>query len=319
MVQRLLTTSIAEVRVFSRDEKKQFDMRKQFAASPQVTFMIGDVRDAAQLDRACSGIDMVFHAAALKQVPSCELFPGEALKTNLIGAQNLIGAAIANNVERVVAVSTDKAVKPVNVMGMTKAIQERLIINANQLSHNQKTRFCCVRYGNVMNSRGSVLPLFRRLLRDGKPLTVTHPEMTRFMLTFGDAIDLVIYALVHMRGGELFVKKAPAAYMVDVAAVFAEMHGAPAQPISFIGQFAGEKLHEILLSDEELIRSKDCGDYFVVAPWSMPPHSESLGGVNKEYGSRDNIVGREVLRGLLERSDREVRTMQYEDSYFVVS
>jgi UDP-N-acetylglucosamine 4,6-dehydratase len=315
MARRILPREPAEIRIFSRDEKKQFDMRHEFSANPNVTFIVGDVRDIHTMRKACGGIDIVFHAAALKQVPNCELFPLEAVKTNVIGAQNLIDAAIEHGVERVVAVSTDKAVKPVNVMGMTKALQERMIINANNAPNNRGTKFCCVRYGNVMHSRGSVIPLFKRQLRDGKPLTVTHPEMTRFMLTFGDAADLVLYAMENTEGGELFVKKAPSAYIVDLAKTLIEMAGAGDHEIKVIGQFAGEKLHEILISEEEATRCQDHGDYFVVAPWSPQP-AETPG--LPEYCSHDYIVGREAICELLVRSEREMQEMQYSEGYFVI-
>ncbi len=315
MAHRILAQEPAEVRIYSRDEKKQFDMRHEFAAHSNVSFVVGDVRDAHQLRQACGRIDIIFHAAALKQVPNCELFPMEAIKTNILGAQNLIEAAVDNHVSRVVAVSTDKAVKPVNVMGMTKSLQERLIISANRAPNNRGTRFCCVRYGNVMNSRGSVIPLFKRLLRDGKPLTVTHPEMTRFLLTFSDAADLVLYAMEHMQGGELFVKKAPAAYMVALAEALLELNGAQRHEIKFIGQFAGEKIHEILISEEEATRAQDHGDYFVVAPWSPQPVEKPA---LKEYASCDHLVGKEQIKELLIRSEREMKAIRYEDGYFVI-
>lgn len=315
MATRMLPHDPAEIRVFSRDEKKQFDMRHEFASHPNVTFMIGDVRDRVQVHQACSGIDIILQAAALKQVPNCELFPMEAVKTNVLGAYNIVEAAIECGVDRVVAVSTDKAVKPVNVMGMTKALQERIVVNANHLHTNRGTRFCCVRYGNVMNSRGSVIPLFKRLLREGKPLTVTHAEMTRFMLTFGDASDLVLYAMESMKGGELFVKKAPSAFIKDVARVLAEMAGRPEHEIRFIGQFAGEKIHEILISEEEMTRCEDDGDYFTVWPWS-PQAVKAVEAA--EYCSRDHVIGDAQIRELLLRSDEEMRAVRYTEGYFVV-
>jgi UDP-glucose 4-epimerase len=315
MARRILPLEPAEVRIFSRDEKKQFDMRHEFAAHPNVTFIVGDVRDEHELHHVCSRIDIVFHAAALKQVPNCELFPMEAIRTNVIGAQNLINAAIDAHVERVVAVSTDKAVKPVNVMGMTKALQERLIVNANRAPHNRGTRFCCVRYGNVMHSRGSVIPLFKRQLRDGKLLTVTHPEMSRFMLTFGDAADLVLYAMEQMQGGELFVKKAPSARIVNLAEVLIELAHVGEREIKIIGQFAGEKIHEILISEEEGTRCQDHDDYFVVAPWSPQPVQQQP---FTEYCSRDYLVGHDAIRDLLIRSEREMQEMQYLEGYFVI-
>lgn len=315
MARQILSQEPAELRIFSRDEKKQFDMRHEFADHPCVTFVVGDVRDIAQLRQACGGIDIIFQAAALKQVPNCELFPMEAVKTNVLGVQNVIDAAITCGVERVVAVSTDKAVKPVNVMGMTKALQERLIISANRALNNQGTKFCCVRYGNVMNSRGSVIPLFRRKLRDGKPLTVTNAEMTRFMLTFTDAARLVLYAMENMQGGELFVKKAPSASIVNVAEVMADMYGNGKHEIKLIGQFAGEKIHEILVSEEEMTRCRDCGDYFVISPWSPQPTKMDAGS---EYCSRDHIVNSEKIQDLLRSSENEMKELQYGDGYFVL-
>jgi UDP-N-acetylglucosamine 4,6-dehydratase len=315
MVRRILKSEPTEIRVFSRDEKKQFDMRHEFASEPSVTFVVGDVRDAQQLRQACGGIDIVFHAAALKQVPNCELFPMEAVKTNVLGAENMISASIENGVERVVAVSTDKAVKPVNVMGMTKALQERLIISANHSLHNRGTRFCCVRYGNVMSSRGSVIPLFKRLIHNGKPLTVTHPKMTRFMLTFGDAADLVLYAMEHTQGGELFVKKAPSAYIVNVAEALLDLAGKDRGAVRIIGQFAGEKIHEILISEEEAARCQDHRDYFVVAPWSAQPAKQAA---IAEYSSRDHIIDHAAIKELLLRSEREMQEMQYGEGYFVI-
>lgn len=315
MAQRLLPREPAEIRIFSRDEKKQFDMRREFAAHPVVNFIIGDIRDSRQLKQACGGIDIIFQAAALKQVPNCELFPMEAVKTNVLGANNVVDAAIESGVERVVAVSTDKAVKPVNVMGMTKALQERIIINANKLPYNRGTKFCCVRYGNVMSSRGSVIPLFKRQLRDGIPLTITHPEMTRFLLTFMDASELILFAMENMKGGELFVKKAPSASIVSLAETMIEVVGKGKGQIEFIGPFAGEKIHEILLSEEEMMRCQDLGDYFLVSPWEPQPSKNRL---LSEYCSRDQIVGKGQIKDLLLRSESEMQAMNYSDGYFVM-
>ena len=225
VVRRLLELGAREVRVLSRDEKKQYDMRVFYQQRPDLSFIIGDVRSEAQLDEAMSGAQIMFHAAALKQVPACEQHPMEAVRTNILGANNLIEAAMRHRLEAFVMISTDKAVKPVNVMGMTKALQERLVIKANQARANHGTRFAAVRYGNVLRSRGSVIPHFRRQLQLGQQITITDERMTRFLLTLNDAIDLVLYAAEHAAGGEIFVRKAPAARVTDLAAVLCEAAG----------------------------------------------------------------------------------------------
>lgn len=306
IVRRLLDLGAKEVRVLSRDEKKQHDMRVFYRGRTNLSFVIGDVRDRDCLDEAMSGIDIMFHAAALKQVPACENFPQEAVRTNVTGAQNVVSAALRHRLEAFVMISTDKAVKPVNVMGMTKALQERIVLIGNRARENRGTRFSCVRYGNVLRSRGSVIPLFRRLMAAGQRLTVTDERMTRFLLTLNDAIDLVLYAAEHQNGGEIFVRKAPAALITDMAALVCEEAG---KPVSYevIGMLPGEKLNEILLSEEELIRTEDLGDYYKIHPWwSKVNYNDIL----KEYSSADSIVDFNKIKELIKRSDLEFENME---------
>jgi UDP-glucose 4-epimerase len=259
----LLKQNPRKIIVFSRDEKKQDDMRYEFRSNPQVEFVIGDVRDYGSVKAAMDGVDMVFHAAALKQVPSCEYNVREAVLTNVIGAHNIVTACREKRVPRVIAISTDKAVKPVNTMGMTKALQERMFISANQESRSKSTVFACVRYGNVIGSRGSVIPLFLKQLEHGGPLTITHPGMTRFVLTLGQAIDLVFWAALKARGGEIFVKKLPALLVKDLAEVMAGT-GRKKVSIKNIGVRPGEKIHEALISEEESMRTVDSGSHYIV-------------------------------------------------------
>jgi len=263
---RLFEEGAKEIRILSRDEKKQYDMRNRYNSDPRLKFFLGDIRDAARVDAVMEGVDIVYQAAALKQVPACEMSPYEAVKTNIIGVENIIQSALRHAVEKVICVSTDKAVKPVNVMGMTKAIQERLMLSANHAPANKGTRFCVVRYGNVMLSRGSVIPFFRELLEQDKPLTITDERMTRFLLTLNDAIDLVMYATEHTKGGETFVKKAPSSLIIDLARIVCDMEETEFN-YTLIGKYPGEKIHEILITEEELQRTEDKGDYFVVHPW----------------------------------------------------
>lgn len=301
IVRRLLDLGAKEVRVLSRDEKKQHDMAVFYRNRSNLTFVIGDVRNRDRLDEAMEGIDIMFHAAALKQVPTCEKFVHEAINTNVNGAQNVVDAALRNKLEAFIMVSTDKAVKPVNVMGMTKALQERIVLRGNQSRLNKGTRFACVRYGNVMRSRGSVIPLFRRLLETGQRLRITDERMTRFLLTLNDAIDLVLYAAENAQGGEVFVRKAPAARIVDLAAVLSEAAGKSLE-YDVIGLLPGEKLNEIMLTEEELIRTEDQGDYYKVHPWWS---NVTLGDIDNEYSSGDNLVGKDMIKKLIARSDAE--------------
>ena len=306
IVRRLLDLGVTEIRLLSRDEKKHYDMRIHYAKEPRIRFITGDIRDERRVRESMYGCDVVFQAAALKHVYNCEEHPYEAVMTNVIGTQNVITAALELGVERFVTVSTDKAVKPVNVMGMTKAIQERLVISANHAANQHGTLACCVRYGNVMSSRGSAIPFFRELAAHAKPITITDREMTRFLLTLNDAIDLVLFAVENMKGGETFIKKAPAVRIMDLARVITEQAGVPFEPV-FIGMLRGEKLHEILISEEELPRATDLGDYYVVEPpWAKGGERR----VEGEYSSADNLLQtNDEVVALLEKSDAEFATL----------
>ena len=260
-----LDTDIAEIRIFSRDEKKQDDMRKKYA-NPKLKFYIGDVRDYQAVLNATRGVDYIFHAAALKQVPSCEFHPIEAVKTNVLGTENVLEAAIQNEVKRVVCLSTDKAVYPINAMGISKAMMEKVMVAKSRNVDPNKTVICGTRYGNVMASRGSVIPLFVDQMRANKPLTITDPNMTRFMMTLSDAVDLVLYAFEHGNNGDMFVQKAPAATVEVLAQALSDLLGKPGYPINVIGTRHGEKLYEALLSREEMVCAEDLGGYYRVPP-----------------------------------------------------
>lgn len=263
ILHRFLHTEIGEIRVFSRDEKKQDDMRKRFA-NDKLKFYIGDVRDYNSILNATRGVDYIFHAAALKQVPSCEFHPMEAVKTNVIGTENVLEAAISNGVKRVVCLSTDKAVYPINAMGISKALMEKVMVAKSRASGS--TVICGTRYGNVMASRGSVIPLFVDQLMAGKPLTVTDPGMTRFMMTLEDAVDLVLYAFERGESGDIFVQKAPAATIEVLAQALLQLFKRPDHPVNLIGTRHGEKQYEALLSREEMAAAYDLGGYYRVPP-----------------------------------------------------
>jgi UDP-glucose 4-epimerase len=263
ILQRFLDTDIGEIRVFSRDEKKQDDMRKRFD-NDKLKFYVGDVRDPQSILNATRGVDFIFHAAALKQVPSCEFHPMEAVKTNVIGTENVLEAAITTGVKRVVCLSTDKAVYPINAMGISKALMEKVMVAKSRASG--ATVVCGTRYGNVMASRGSVIPLFTDQLLAGKPLTVTDPAMTRFMMTLEDAVDLVLYAFRHGESGDIFVQKAPAATIEVLAKALLELFGKPKHPVHVIGTRHGEKKYEALLSREEMAGAQDLDQYFRIPP-----------------------------------------------------
>lgn len=265
VLQRFLGTEIAEIRIFSRDEKKQDDMRKRYN-HPRLKFYIGDVRDARSVTSAMRGVDYVFHAAALKQVPSCEFHPMQAVRTNVLGTENVLEAAIAAGVKRVVCLSTDKAVYPINAMGISKAMMEKVMVAASRNLEGTGTVICGTRYGNVMASRGSVIPLFIDQVFANKPITVTDPAMTRFMMTLADAVDLVLYAFDHGNNGDIFVQKAPAATVEVLARSILELMGKPDHPVHVMGTRHGEKLYEALLSREETACAEDMGDYFRVPP-----------------------------------------------------
>jgi UDP-glucose 4-epimerase len=261
MVHRAIRDGVSEVRIFSRDEKKQDDMRRRLA-DPRIKFYIGDVRNEQSLRDAMAGVDFVFHAAALKQVPSCEFFPIEAVRTNVLGAENLLNAAIAARVKRVIVLSTDKAVYPINAMGLSKAMMEKLAIAKSRVA-GQGTVISCTRYGNVMASRGSVVPHFIRQLQAGEPLTVTDPRMTRFMMSIDGAVGLVLWAFEHGRPGDTFVQKAPAATIDTLAQALVRVFDSRS-PVRIIGTRHGEKLYETLLTREEIAAAEDMGDYYRV-------------------------------------------------------
>jgi len=260
VVTRLLQSDCAEIRVFSRDEKKQEEMRLTFR-SKKLYFHIGDVREYASVDDALRGVDYVFHAAALKQVPSCEFYPMEAVRTNVIGAENVMRAAVAQGVHRCVLLSTDKAVYPINAMGLSKAMMEKLMVAKSRLCTPGETILCATRYGNVMGSRGSVIPLFLQQLREGRPLTVTDPGMTRFLMSLEESVDLVLHAFEHALPGDIFVQKAPASTVGDLASALRELLRRDSE-IRIIGTRHGEKLYESLVSREEMARAEDLGRYY---------------------------------------------------------
>lgn len=262
VLKRFLDTEITEIRVFSRDEKKQEDQRITLA-NPKVNFFLGDVRDYNSLMPAMQGVDYVFHAAALKQVPSCEFFPIEAIRTNDLGAENVMNAAMACGVKNLIVLSTDKAVYPINAMGMSKALMEKLMIAKARMYGDKKTIFCGTRYGNVMASRGSVIPLFLQQIQQGAPLTITDPNMTRFMMTIEDAVDLVVYAFQNGNPGDIFVQKAPSATIATLAEAMLKLFQAKNE-IRVIGTRHGEKLYETLLNREEMANAEDMGEYFRV-------------------------------------------------------
>jgi UDP-N-acetylglucosamine 4,6-dehydratase/5-epimerase len=260
VMKRFLDTSIKEIRVFSRDEKKQEEVRMRYN-SPKVKSYIGDVRSLDSVANAMVGVDYVFHAAALKQVPSCEFYPLEAIRTNALGAENVLSAALAANVKKVIVLSTDKAVYPVNAMGISKAMMEKLMVAKSRMANGHGTIMCGTRYGNVMASRGSIIPLLVDQIKEGKPLTVTDPQMTRFMMSIDDAVDLVLYAYEHANPGDIFVQKAPAATIGTLAEAMKQVFHAD-NPIQVIGTRHGEKKHETLLNREEMAKAEDLGNFY---------------------------------------------------------
>ena len=260
VLERFLESDIREIRIFSRDEKKQEEMRLRYR-TPKLRFILGDVRAIDSLEGAMAGVDLVFHAAALKQVPSCEFYPLEALRTNALGAENVMNAAVAAGVKRVIVLSTDKAVYPINAMGVSKAMMEKLMVAKARILGDERTILCGTRYGNVMASRGSVIPLFIRQIKEGRPLTITDPEMTRFIMSIEDAVDLVLFAFQHSRPGDIYVRKAPAVTIGVLAEALKRIFKAE-NPVRVIGTRHGEKLYETLLTREELARAEDLGKYF---------------------------------------------------------
>lgn len=284
VLDRFLDYGLKEIRIFSRDEKKQDDMRNRLN-NPNVKFYIGDVRDSRAVDQAVKGADYIFHAAALKQVPSCEFFPVEAVRTNVIGAENVLISAEKYSVNRVVVLSTDKAVYPINAMGLSKALMEKVMISRSRNLNDLGTVFCGTRYGNVMASRGSVIPLFVEQLKAGKPITITDPEMTRFMMTIEDAVDLVVYAFNHGENGDIFIQKAPAATIDVLAKALMELYRIEV-PVKVIGTRHGEKLYETLVNREEMVKAQDMGDYY-----RIPADTRDLNYASFFSEGKDNISG----------------------------
>lgn len=260
VLKRFLSTDVREIRIFSRDEKKQEEMRIALN-NPKLKFYIGDVRNYDSIYQAMKGVDYVFHAAALKQVPSCEFYPMEAVQTNVLGSENVMQAAIERGVSRVVMLSTDKAVYPINAMGISKAMMEKFMVAKARMQNPGETVICATRYGNVMASRGSVIPLFVSQLKEGKPITVTDPNMTRFLMSLEDSVDLVLYAFEHGQQGDIFVQKAPASTVADLAQALKELFKKD-NPVRVIGTRHGEKLYESLISREEMVKAQDMGGYY---------------------------------------------------------
>lgn len=263
VLSRFLGTDVKEIRIFSRDEKKQEELRQKYK-NEKLKFYIGDVRDYSSIHNALKGVDFVFHAAALKQVPSCEFYPLEAIKTNSLGAENVMTAAAAQNVKKAIFLSTDKAVYPINAMGMSKALMEKIVVAKSRLQKANETVFCSTRYGNVMASRGSVIPLFIDQIKSNNPITITDPNMTRFLMSLDQSVDLVLYAFENCRQGDIFVQKAPAATIEILASALKKIFGSDA-PINIIGTRHGEKLYESLISREEMVRSEDLGNWYRIS------------------------------------------------------
>ena len=281
VLKRFLTTDIKEIRIFSRDELKQDDMRR-FYNNDKLKFYIGDVRDKNSIDDAMRGVDYAFHAAALKQVPSCEFYPIQAVKTNVIGTENLLNSAIRAGVKKVIALSTDKAVYPINAMGISKAMMERVVVSKGR--NVKGTIIACTRYGNVMASRGSVIPLFIDQVRSGKPITITDPNMTRFMMSLDDAVDLVLFAFENGESGDVFVQKAPAATVELLASTMKNILGVPNHEVKTIGTRHGEKLYETLLTKEEMVKVIDMGEYY-----RIPVDTNDL-NYNQYFEEGDEVI-----------------------------
>jgi UDP-glucose 4-epimerase len=302
IAKELLAYDPAGIHIYSRDEKKQYDMARAYSTTKNLEFNIGDVRDLERTREAMRGIDIVFNAAALKQVPNCEYAPFEAVRTNIIGANNVRHAAIEAGVKMVVSISTDKAVKPVNVMGMTKALQERIMLDPSYSTG--KTKFVCVRYGNVLGSRGSVVPLFFDYIRNKLPLPITHPDMTRFQLTLKEAVQLVLRATVQGESGDLWVRKMPSAKITDLGLALAfGLTGNKNYPLNIIGLRPGEKMHEILISEEEMWRATEMDEYYLIPSWAKSQDKTSVKDVKvAEYASNDihQLSREEILKMLRE-------------------
>lgn len=306
VVEKFLNTGISEIRIFSRDEKKQDDMRRAYT-NPKLKFFIGDVRDPASVSSSMHGVDYVFHAAALKQVPSCEFFPLEAVKTNILGAENVLNAAISNGVRKVVCLSTDKAVYPINAMGMSKALMEKVFVAKSRIADPEKTLICGTRYGNVMGSRGSVIPLFMKQIITGQPLTVTDPEMTRYLMFIEEAVELVLFAFENARQGDIFVQKAPACTIGTLAKAMKELFESDS-PIQVIGTRHGEKLFETLLSREEMALAEDLGGHFRIPADTRDLNYEKYFNDGSENLSRGwDYTSHNTQRLSLEETKKELK------------
>ena len=286
VLRNFLDTDIKEIRIFSRDELKQDDMRKKYN-NEKLKFYLGDVRDVNSLEDAMKGVDFLFHAAALKQVPSCEFYPMQAVQTNIVGTENVINIAIKNRVKKVIVLSTDKAVYPINAMGISKAMMEKVAVAKGRNLSEKETVICCTRYGNVMASRGSVIPLFINQIREGKEITITDPNMTRFMMSLDDAVDLVMFAFEHGKNGDIFVQKAPAATVGLLANTLKNMLGKPEHKINIIGTRHGEKLYETLLTREEMVHAIDMENYY-----RIPADTRDL-NYNKFFDKGESLLRQE--------------------------
>ncbi len=285
VLRRFLATDIGEIRIFSRDEKKQDDMRRHYK-SDKIQYYIGDVRDLRSVEDAMHGVDYIFHAAALKQVPSCEFFPIEAVRTNVLGTDNVLSAAIRAGVRKVVCLSTDKAAYPINAMGISKAMMEKVVLSKSRTVDEAKTTICCTRYGNVMCSRGSVIPLFIEQIKAGKPITITNPDMTRFLMSLDEAVDLVLFAFEHAHTGDLFIQKAPASTIGDLARGVQALFGDT--DVQHIGTRHGEKLYETLMTSEERVKAVDMGRYFRI------PRDERNLNYEKYFSAGDEAINEAV-------------------------
>lgn len=325
VLHRFINTDLKEIRIFSRDEKKQDDMRRHYN-SAKIKFYIGDVRDISSIDKAMSGVDYVFHAAALKQVPSCEFFPIEAVKTNILGTDNMLQSAEKYKVSRVVVLSTDKAAYPINAMGMSKALMEKVMVARSRSNDSLNQIFCGTRYGNVMASRGSVIPLFIEQIKAGNPLTITDPNMTRFMMTLEDAVDLVLFAFTNGMPGDLFVQKAPAATIYTLAKALLELYESKCE-IKIIGTRHGEKLYETLVNREDMVKAIDIGNYYRIPADNRDLNyaqyfSEGIQDVSKsdEYHSNNTkLLNIEEMKKLLLKLPilkKEILHEESENKYF---
>ena len=318
VIKKFLDTGIKEIRIFSRDEKKQDDMRNAYR-DDKLKFYIGDVRDPESIHSAMHGVDYVFHAAALKQVPSCDFFPVEAVKTNILGTENVLNAAVSQNVRKVIVLSTDKAVYPVNAMGMSKALMEKVMTAKSRTVDEKKIVLCGTRYGNVIASRGSVIPLFVGQIKAGKPLTVTDPNMTRFIMSLENAVELVLYAFQNGKGGDIFVQKAPACTIGDLAVAVKELFGAKNE-IKIIGTRHGEKLFETLLNREEMAYAEDLGDYYRIVVDARDLNynkyfsegEQQISGKEDYTSNNTRILGVEEIKEVLLRVDYIQKELSHE-------